>query len=86
MGLPSAEVLELELPQDFVETPLSELKAPVFAMLGAILRGKEVIIPRERASIKPGDRLLILTSGEDEEATRALFLRGERPDKADRPR
>jgi trk system potassium uptake protein TrkA len=56
-----AEVIEFEALEtsDVVNTPLSELKFPKEAIVGAIVRGNEIIIPRGHNMIKPHDHLII---------------------------
>jgi len=57
----TAEVIEFEALEtsDIVNTPLSEVKFPKEAILGAIVRGEEIIIPRGHNMIKPHDHLII---------------------------
>ena len=57
----SAEVIEFEALEtsDIVNKPLSELNFPKEAIVGAIVRGEEIIIPRGHNTIKPHDRLII---------------------------
>ena len=56
-----AEAIEFEALEtsDIVNIPLSEVKFPKEAIIGAIVRGEEVIIPRGHNMIKPHDRLII---------------------------
>jgi len=56
-----AEVIEFEALEtsDIVNTPLSEVKFPKEAIVGAIVRGEEIIIPRGHNMIKPHDHLII---------------------------
>jgi len=57
----AAEVIEFEALEtsDIVNTPLSEVKFPREAIVGAIVRGEEIIIPRGHNMIKPHDHLII---------------------------
>lgn len=57
-----AEALEAEALEtsDIVNTPLREVKFPEGAILGAIVRGDEIVIPRGDTLILPHDRLIIL--------------------------
>lgn len=43
-----------------MNVPLSQVKFPKGALVGAIVRGKEIIIPRGDSIILPKDRLIIL--------------------------
>ena len=56
-----AEVIEFEALEtsDIVNTPLSKVRFPKKALVGAIVRGEEVIIPRGHNMIKPHDHLII---------------------------
>ena len=56
-----AEAIEFEALEtsDIVNTPLSKVKFPKEAIVGAIVRGEEVIIPRGHNTIKPHDHLII---------------------------
>jgi trk system potassium uptake protein len=58
-----AEAIEAEALEtyDIVNVPLAKVKFPKGALVGAIIRGEEIIIPRGDSIIKPGDRLIILT-------------------------
>ncbi|UCG65965.1 MAG: Trk system potassium transporter TrkA [Deltaproteobacteria bacterium] len=57
----AAEAMEFEALEtsDIVNTPLSEIKFPKEAIVGAIVRGEEIIIPRGHNMIKPHDHLII---------------------------
>ena len=57
-----AEAIEAEALEtsDIVNVPLSQVKFPKGALVGAIVRGEEIIIPRGDSVIKPKDRLIIL--------------------------
>jgi len=44
---------------DIVNTPLSEVKFPAGAILGAIVRNGEIIIPRGDTIVRAHDRLII---------------------------
>jgi trk system potassium uptake protein TrkA len=56
-----AEALEAEALEtsDIVHTPLKDVKFPEGAILGAIVRGEDIIIPRGDTVILPQDRLII---------------------------
>jgi trk system potassium uptake protein TrkA len=57
-----AEAIEAEALEtsEIVNVPLSQVKFPKGAMVGAIVRGEEIIIPRGDSIIRPKDRLIIL--------------------------
>ena len=56
-----AEAIEAEALEtsDIVNVPLSKVKFPKGAIVGAIVRGEQIIIPRGDNVIMPGDRLII---------------------------
>jgi len=56
-----AEAIEAEAMEtsDIVNTPLSEVNFPPGAILGAIVRNGEIIIPRGDTIVRPHDRLII---------------------------
>jgi trk system potassium uptake protein TrkA len=56
-----AEVLEAEALEtsDIVNVPLSQAGFPKDALVGAIVRGEEIIVPRGESVIMPKDRLII---------------------------
>ena len=56
-----AEAIEAEALEtsEIVRAPLSRVKFPKGAILGAIVRGEEIIIPRGDTVVKPKDRLII---------------------------
>jgi len=58
-----AEAIEAEALQtsDIVNIPLSRVRFPKGALIGAVVRGDEVIIPRGDTVIRPKDRLIIFT-------------------------
>ncbi len=57
----SAEAIEAEALEtsDIVNVPLSEVKFPKEAIVGAIVRDDQIIIPRGDSVIRPKDRLII---------------------------
>jgi len=56
-----AEAIEVEALEtsDIVNTPLKKLNFPEGAILGAIVRGEDIIIPQGDTVILPHDRLII---------------------------
>jgi trk system potassium uptake protein TrkA len=71
-----ATILELTLPEHFPETRLLDWRMPSLAVVGAILRGRKVIVPDGQDPLRPGDELLIFCNREDGDATREYFLEG----------
>ncbi|MFC1820751.1 TrkA C-terminal domain-containing protein, partial [Thermodesulfobacteriota bacterium] len=56
-----AEAIEAEALEtsDIVDTPLSKIKFPKGTLVGAVIRGDEIIIPKGQTVIKGKDRLII---------------------------
>jgi len=75
LGDGSLEVLEAEALEtcDILDTPLSELPLPPDTVIGAIVRGDEVIIPSGETRIKPHDHVLIVTTAASTKAVEKLF-------------
>ncbi len=68
-----ARVVELTVPDQFLATALRDFGLPDQAVIGSIVRGGDVIVPRGEDRIEPGDRLLICTTGVSAEELRTLF-------------
>jgi trk system potassium uptake protein len=68
-------IIEFELPADYPQLILADLKRPFFAIVGAVLRGRDVVFPTGRTQLRGGDRLLVLCSQADERAARDHFIR-----------
>ena len=61
-----AEAIEAEALEtsDIVDIPISQIKFPKGALVGAIVRGDEIIIPKGDTIIKSKDRLIFFVLGE----------------------
>ena len=68
-----ATVIELTVPDHFRSTALRDLGIPNEAIIGSIVRGTEVIVPRGEDQVEPGDHLLVCATGLSAEQVRALF-------------
>lgn len=58
------------------ERPIEDLELPPDAVLAAIFRGDETLVPRGGSSILPGDELVVIASPEVAERVRAELLGG----------
>ena len=67
------EVLEIELPQNFTETKLMDLKLPAKAVIGIVQRRNRIIIPNGATQIMSGDNLIILTTSADAPVIKEFF-------------
>ena len=70
-----AEFLELVAHADnaIVRKPISEMNFPEQAVVGAIIRSKEVIIPRGKTKVEPGDRVVVFALPQAVESVEKLF-------------
>ncbi len=68
-------LVRLDVPKDFPPTPLARMRAPVFAIVGAVLRDEGVMIPHGADLIQAGDQLLVFCRADSLEETRRFFTR-----------
>ena len=70
-----AEIIEAEALEtsSLVNQPLKALKMPAGIIVGAIVRGTEVIIPRPSTVIKPHDRVIILAAAGQVKKVEKMF-------------
>jgi len=68
------EVLRLTIPDTFQEIRMRDLKLPVNAIVGVVIRGHKVIIPHGDTKLLPGDRLKIFTMIEDSDPIKNFFF------------
>ncbi len=68
-----ARVLELVVSPRFRARPLKGIGAPGDVIVGAILRGTEVIIPRGDDVVAPGDHIIVFSTVEAAERAQAYF-------------
>ena len=57
-------------------TPLREARLPPDSRVAAIIRGDKVVIPRGDASIRPGDRIVVIGSPQAAQAWGELIAPG----------
>lgn len=68
-----ADVLELVVPDSFAETSLKEMPTIEGAIIGAIVRRQEVIVPHGEDVVRPGDRLFVFSMDEAADKVRNYF-------------
>ncbi|MFY9271492.1 MAG: NAD-binding protein, partial [Thermacetogeniaceae bacterium] len=75
LGDTDAEMIELDITEDvpIVNKVLKNIKLPKGTLVGAIMRGKKVIIPGGNDLIKAGDRLTLFTVPENIPRLGAFF-------------
>ena len=71
-----AEVMEVRVPdaKGMVGVPLRELQVPAGAIIGAVIRGREVIIPRGDSPLARNDNLVVFFSREAMASVHEFFM------------
>jgi len=67
------KVLQITVPDSMPPVELRHLNAPVFAIVGAILRDDKVTIPSGKDKLRGGDQVLVFCSDADAANTRTFF-------------
>ena len=75
LGDGTLEVLEAEALKTsaILDAPLAELKLPDNTVIGAIIRGEQVIIPDGHSKVEPNDHVLLITQGNALREVEKLF-------------
>ena len=68
-----ATIVEIEVPPGFRPRALMEMRPPPKSIVGAILRGNDVLIPRGPDQIRPQDRLVVFAAADSVAAVRDYF-------------
>jgi trk system potassium uptake protein TrkA len=68
-----ATIVEVAVPAGFRSRALMEMKAPPQSIVGAILRGTDVLIPRGPDQIRPNDRLIVFAAADSVRTVRDYF-------------
>ncbi|HEX6163891.1 MAG TPA: Trk system potassium transporter TrkA [Vicinamibacterales bacterium] len=68
-----ARVLELVVSPRFEPRPLKSIGAPADVIVGAILRGREVIVPRGDDRVEPGDHIIVFSTRGAAERVQTYF-------------
>jgi trk system potassium uptake protein len=71
-----ATIVEIAVPPSVRPRALMEMQPPPQSIVGAILRGNAVIIPRGSDQIRPQDRLIVFTAASSVAAVRDYFGTG----------
>lgn len=64
---------EFDVPSDFVSIALKDLTLPVPSVIAVVLRGDEAIVPEPTTQLRPGDRVVAITTVSLESELRAVF-------------
>jgi len=67
------EVLEINVPQEFPDTEIQNLKLPVRAVIAVIKRGNKITIPKGKNLVRGLDTLIIFTKGENSQEIKEFF-------------
>lgn len=67
------EVLRVTLPDTFPKTKVVDLTFSASAIIGAIQRGRQILIPRGETVLQGGDLLIIFTMATDAETIKKMF-------------
>jgi trk system potassium uptake protein TrkA len=68
-----ATIVEVQVPDAFEVRPLMALTPPPQSIVGAILRGPDVVVPRGSDEVRPGDRLIVFAAAESVGLVRDFF-------------
>ncbi|MGH2386339.1 MAG: Trk system potassium transporter TrkA, partial [Candidatus Limnocylindria bacterium] len=66
-------ILEIQVPGHYRRRALRELEPPRDSIVGAILRGREAIVPRGTDTVQAGDRLLVFSTRAAADRVRTFF-------------
>ncbi len=66
-------LLEITLGDDTPSIKVKDLSPPAYAVVGAVLRGSQTIIPEGRDTLEAGDHLFVFCARDDEEAIREYY-------------
>lgn len=69
----AVRILRLTVPEHVEPIELGMMKSPVFAIVGAILRDDNVLIPQGKDVVQAGDELLVFCQTDSVEQTREFF-------------
>ena len=69
----AGRILELDIPEGYVSCSLRDLAPPLNSIVGAIVRGSHVVIPRGADRVQAGDRLIVFTTHEAADQVRNYF-------------
>jgi len=68
-----ATIVEVAVPAGFRPRALMDMKVPPRSIVGAILRGSDVVIPRGADQIRPQDRLIVFAAADSVRMVRDYF-------------
>ena len=71
-----ATIVEFVVPASYRPRALQDLNAPAQSIVGAIVRGDQIIIPRGSDQIRPQDRLLVFATSDSVAKIRDYFTAG----------
>jgi trk system potassium uptake protein TrkA len=73
LGRGQVSLLEVSIPDDTDEPEVIDLDLPEPSILVTVVRGEEVVVPRANTRLRPGDRVLAVTTVENEGILRSAL-------------
>lgn len=67
------EVIDIYIPENFLDTKIMDLKLPAKAIIGIIRRGSRVIIPKGDTLVRAKDSLIVFTMAENSNLVKDYF-------------
>ena len=67
-------VYELELPARYAPIALRDIHTNLFSIVGAVVRGRDVLIPHGNTVVQGGDHLFVFCKLEHEDSSREMYL------------
>jgi trk system potassium uptake protein TrkA len=73
LGEGQGEVLELSVPESFTPVPVKDLRLPADALVVAVVRRDDALVPGGATLIAPGYRCLVICRAERVDEVRQVF-------------
>lgn len=73
LGRGEVSVYEIDIPPEFEERPVAELRLPKGALLVAVVSGDEVIVPTATTTLRAGDQVTAVSSVDLEDEVRDVL-------------
>ena len=79
LGRGEISVYEVDVPGDFEERPVPELRLPKGSLLVSLVRGDEVRVPTATTVVKPGDQVTAVSNVEHQDSVKRALGYEKRP-------
>lgn len=73
LGRGEVSVYEIDVPPEFEQQPLAELRFPLGSLIVTVVSGDEVVVPTASTLLKPGDQITAVSNVELEDQVRAVL-------------